>query len=100
VTLYAGELIKVTHTATKDTEALLPDDVTAVWISLYDSDQEVLLAETEMTWDSAKARWQHLWDTTGLAAGTYRARVRVEGVDGGSVWEWKRIRQARNPVEV
>lgn len=100
MTLYAGERVKVTHTARNDDEALLPDDVTAVWISLYDSVPEILVAETEMTWDSVKLRWQYLWDTTGLEAGTYRARVRVEGVDGGSVWEYKRIRLARNPVEV
>lgn len=100
MTLYAGEVVKVTHTATKDGLALDPDDITEVWITIYDPDREVLVAEIEMEWDSVLARWHYLWDTTGLAAGTYRAKVRVEGVDGGSVWEYKRIRLARNPVEV
>lgn len=100
MTLYAGERVKVTHTATKDSEALVPGDITAVWISIYDAEREVLVDETLMTWDSTKSRWQYLWDTSGLDPGTYRARVRIEGVDGGSVWEYKRVRLARNPVEV
>jgi hypothetical protein len=100
MTLYVGELTKIVHTATKDGEALLPADVTNVWITLYTSTLEVLVAETTMSWDSAQARWQYLWDTDGLDPGTYRARVRIEGVDGGSVWEYRRIRLARNPVDL
>lgn len=99
MTLYAGERVKVTHTARKDDEALVPADIVAVWISIYQG-STLLIAETAMTWDSVKLRWQYLWNTVSLTAGTYRARVRVEGVDGGSVWEYKRIRLARNPVEV
>lgn len=98
MTLYAGELTKIVHTATKDGVALAPGDVTAVWITLYDSALAELVAESVMTWDPDQERWQYLWDTTGQDAGTYRARVRIEGVDGGSVWEYKRIRLSRNPV--
>lgn len=100
MTHYAGELTEIVHTATKNGEALVPADVTEVWITLYTSDLEVLLAETAMSWDATFARWQYLWDTTGLDPGTYRARVRIEGLDGGSVWEYRRIRLARNPVPV
>ncbi len=98
MTLYAGELSKIIHTATKDGEALAPDDVDAVWITIYDAAREEAVGESAMSWDSAQLRWQYLWDTTGFDAGTYRVKVRIEGVDGGSVWEYKRIRLARNPV--
>lgn len=99
MTQYAGELTKIVHTATKDAEALVPDDVTAVWITVYSSDfSEELVGETEMTWDTDHERWQHLWDTTAVDAGTYKAKVRIEGVDGGSVWEYRRIRLARDPA--
>lgn len=98
MTQYVGEITKIVQTATKDGVALTQDDVTAVWITLYDSSLEVFLAETEMSWDVGDQRWEFLWDTTGLDFGTYRAKVRIEGVDGGSVWEYQRIRLARNPV--
>jgi hypothetical protein len=98
MTLYAGELTKIVHTATKDGEALLPGDVTGVSIILYDSTLEEVVGSSTMTWDSVKLRWQYLWDTSDMDAGTYRAKVTITGVDGGSVWEFKRIRLARNPV--
>lgn len=100
MTLYAGEIVKVTHTALADSTPLAPEDITAVWITIWNADREVVVAETAMSWDAAKLRWQYLWQTTTATVGTYRARVRIEGVDGGSVWEYKRIRIARNPVEV
>lgn len=100
MTTYVGELTKIVHTATKDGQALLPADVTAVWITIYNSDLTVRVAETTMSWDAGNSRWQYLWNTTGLTAGTFRVRVRIEGVDGGSVWEFRRVRLARNPVTV
>lgn len=100
MTLYAGELVKITQTALKDDEALLPDDITAVWLTLYNAEAAIVVDETEMDWDATFDRWQYLWDTTGVDPGSYRARVRVEGVDGGSVWEYQRFRLTRNPVEL
>lgn len=98
MTLYAGELTKIVHTATKDGVALVPADVTGVTIILYDAALAVAVSSSTMTWDSVKLRWQYLWNTSGFAAGTYRAKVTIAGVDGGVVWEFKRIRLARNPV--
>lgn len=100
MTLYAGELSKIIHTATKDGVALLPADVTAVYVTIYNAALAEEVAETTMSWDADQARWQYLWDTTGVDPGTYRVRVRIAGVDGGSVWEYKRLRLARNPVTV
>lgn len=98
MTLYAGELTKIVHTATKDGVALTAADVTGVSIIIYNAALAVTVAESTMTWDSVKARWQFLWDTAGVVAGTYRAKVKITGVDGGVVWEFKRVRLARNPV--
>lgn len=99
MTQYAGELTKIVHTATKDAEELVPDDVTAVWVTVFTSDfSEEVVAETEMTWDTNHDRWQYLWDTSAVDSGTYKAKVRIEGVDGGSVWEYRRIRLARDPA--
>lgn len=98
MTQYAGELTKIIHTATKDGTELTPADVTAVWISVFSGTFDPVITETEMTWDAEKDRWGYLWDTTGVDHGTYRIKVRIEGVDGGSVWEYRRVRLARDPV--
>ncbi len=100
MTLYAGEMAKIIHTATKDGVSLLPEDITAVWLTIFNADREALGAEEAMTWDTDKLRWQYLWNTVDVEAGTYRIKVRIAGVDGGSVWEYKRLRLARNPVSV
>lgn len=98
MTLYAGEMTKIVHTASVDGTELVPDDITDVTITIYSTTGDIVVAETSMLWDTVLLRWQFLWDTTDLAFGTYRAKVRVVGIDGGSVWEYKRIRLARNPV--
>ena len=100
MTQYAGELTKIVHTATKDGVELTPDDVTEVWITVFTGTFEEVVAETPMTWDVDMVRWQYLWDTSDVAYGSYRVRVRIEGFDGGSVWEYRRVRLARDPVEV
>ncbi len=101
MTQYAGEQTKIVHTATVDARELFPDDVTAVWITVYTSDfSDEVVGETEMTWDTEFERWQYLWDTSAVSNGTYKAKVRVEGVDGASNWEYRRIRLARDPAAV
>jgi len=100
MTKYVGEPVKIIQTAKNDGRALLPADVTAVWVTLFDATGAVVVAETAMSWDAGNLRWQYLWSTVGLVAGTYRTRVRIEGIDGGSVWEYKRIRLSRNLVPV
>jgi hypothetical protein len=97
MTLYVGEATRVIHTASREGTALTDSDVSDVLITIYQGTEEVE-SETSMDWDADEGHWFYLWDTTGLDPGTYRAKVRIEGVDGGSVWEYKRLRLARNPV--
>ena len=106
MTIYAGETITITHTATDldNTTALTDSDVDNVSIIIYDADLEVVVAETEMTWDATDARWEYVWDTSpgstpvNIDPGTYRAKITITGVDDSTNWEFKRIRLARNPV--
>lgn len=99
MTQYAGEQTRIVHTATKDGAELVPDDVTAVWITVFTSDfSDEVVGETEMSWNLDHERWEYLWDTSAVSSGTYKAKVRVEGVDGGSNWEYRRIRLARDPA--
>jgi len=97
MTLYAGERIKIVHTASLEGTALDDNDVNGVDIILYDSDLVELVARTSMSWDATNARWAYDWDTTGEAAGSYRAQVILVNADASEVWEWQRIRLSRNP---
>lgn len=100
MTLYAGETFVITHTATNDSVELTDDDVESVVVEIYNSDGDVVVEETAMTWDDTQSRWEYVWDTGGatpIDSGTYRAKVTVESLDTTN-WEFKRIRLARNPV--
>lgn len=44
--------------------------------------------------------WEYLWDTTGIAAGTYRAKVTLTGTTGGKNFEYLRIRLKADPLPV
>jgi len=78
-------------------------DVDGVYVSIYNSDGDMILDETEMVWNVTQERWEFDWDTsegatpTGLEAGTYRAKVTVySGADIN--WEFSKIKLKRNPV--
>jgi hypothetical protein len=98
MTTYAGERSLICHVATRDDtgEALTPDNVNAVLVTVWDSDRTVVVAETAMTWDEDTARWEYTWTTTGRPAGRYLTRVRVVGADGGSSWEYATMRLKRD----
>lgn len=100
MTLYPGERTLILHTALdEDDVALTAELVETVFVTVYNGTYtEVLVAETAMTWRSAALRWEYSWATAGVAAGTYRARVRILGLDGASVWEYERLRLAKDPV--
>ena len=105
MTLYAGETVVVTHTASFEGIALDNTDVTSVNVIVYNSDLEEVISEVAMTWSALNSRWEYQWDTTdgastpaALPSGTYRAKVTVTGIDGSENWEYKRIRLANNPV--
>jgi hypothetical protein len=105
MTLYAGEKLIVTHTATLEGTALTDAEVTSVTITIYNSAGTELVAETTMSWDATDARWEYVWVTddgaatpTALPTGTYRAKVVVTDLTSKQNWEYKRIRLASNPV--
>ena len=97
---YAGETLVISNTATQDGVAVTDDDVEGVSIIIYDSEGEIVVAETTMTWDAVQERWEYVWDTDGLDPATYRARCIMDGVGATLNWEYKRVRLARNPVTI
>lgn len=105
MTIFAGETLVVTHTATSNGVALSDDDVESVVIEIFDSDWEVVVDNTEMTWDDVQERWEYVWYTVTddatpapLSAGTYHARVTLNGLADTTNHEYKRIRLKDNPV--
>jgi hypothetical protein len=74
-------------------------NVTDVAIEIYDSIPE-LIVDDIMIWDGVNEYWYYLWDTTGLSAGTYKAKVVATGIDGLPSWEWSRIRLSRDLVVI
>lgn len=108
MTLYAGETVQVTTTATglDGTTALTDDDVVSVVIEIRDSALELVVEETEMEWDPVGDEdgpfWFYDWPTvTGGATpvaiepATYKAKCTVLGAGTWTSFEYKRIRLAR-----
>ncbi len=105
MTIYAGETLVITHTATNEDVALTDANVLSVTVEIFDSAGTTLVDETAMTWDAVQERWEYVWYTDDGAAtpaalepGTYRAKVLITSLTGTENWEYKRIRLARNPV--
>ena len=64
MSLYAGETVLITHTATLDGTELTFTDVAAVYVSIYDATTEnPYLNETQMVWNTQKIRWEYSWNT-------------------------------------
>lgn len=99
MTIYAGETVIVTHIATNDGALMDDDDVDSVSITIYDSALEEVVEETTMSWNEADDRWEYMWQTEGLDAGSYRVKCTVLA-EGDVVinWEFKKLKLARNPV--
>lgn len=102
MTIYAGETIQIKVEAT-DFDALTTLDNTdiTVNISIYNAALVEVLAETQMTYDAGELAFMYSWDTTGLAAGGYRARIEALGqaaTPQSVSLEYKRIRLNRRPV--
>lgn len=98
---YAGETLVISNTASVDGVAIGESDVEGVYITIYDSDGDIVVEETEMIWDDTQSRWEYVWHTGGATPidfGSYRAKCIVDGVGATLNWEYKKIRLARNPV--
>ena len=90
MTLYAGERVVITHTATYQGTELTNADVT-VYISIDDptsASPSSVLHASSMDWDAVDERWEYEWDTTGIEAGTYRAKVMIDNDN----WEYINIK--------
>lgn len=73
--------IRVVNPRNDDGETLDDTNATAV-ITISTLRGTVEVAPTPMVWDATYLRWEYEWDTTGAAAGRYRARVDVTPTDG------------------
>lgn len=101
MTQYVGEEYRIVATATGyEGETLGQLDVTAMTITILNRDRTILVDEEPMTWDTTDSKWEFMWDTAGLTAGTYRYRVTVTGEDGRINFEWLRTRLAKTPTIV
>lgn len=99
MTRYNGERLMICHTAIKDGAALVPADVDGVFVTVLTKDWTIEeLEEVPMTWNAAKARWEYPWVTADVDAGVYNVKVRILGVDGGSDWEYTKVRIKADPV--
>jgi hypothetical protein len=102
MTIYANETIQIKVEATDfDALATLDNTDITVNISIYNAALEEVLAETQMTYDAEELAFLYPWDTTGLAAGGYRARIEALGQAATPQTvslEFKRIRLNRRPV--
>lgn len=101
MTQYVGEEYRITASALGYAGETLGElDVSAMTITILNRDRTVLVDEAAMTWADVDSKWEYLWDTDGLTAGTYRYRVTVTGDDGRINFEWLRTRLARTPTIV
>lgn len=102
---YAGEPIRITtvNPHNFDGQVLVPADVTSVTVEVFTNDlATVKLAVTNMAYindvdDEANGEWAYIWDTTGIAAGTYKAKVVITTTDALASWEYHRIRLKADP---
>lgn len=96
---YQGETFEITNAATDfDGTVLTPSMVTSVAVEIVDSaaTPNVVLTTTAMTWDSARALWFYLWDTSqnDIRVGNYQARVTVTGLDNTKSFNYLKLRLA------
>lgn len=111
MTIYAGETVEISVTAKefRAVRALNEDDLTAVWVTVYDVEGDTVVPRSSMSWDedlvdengTVTGGWAYHWLTTGVDPGTYRAKIEAYGVQATPQHyslEFKRIRLNRRPV--
>lgn len=95
MTVYAGEVVRVTNTSTFRDTTLVQADVDDVKITIWNRDGDEIVAETSMVWDTELEEWYYDWSSP-TTAGRYRARVLVEGPADHLSWEYLNITLARD----
>lgn len=102
---YAGEPIRITtRNALNFTgQRIVPADVISVTAEVFNSDlSATVMAVTSMDFiddadDDDDGEFAVIWDTTGVAAGTYKAKVVITTIDTLASWEYHRIRLKIDP---
>ena len=91
MTLYAGETVTITTSATQPDGTTITDaDVTGAFITIYDKTSgSVVQAEASLTWDATNEQWSYAWSTT--VAGSFDARLRLTGLTFDT-WEFVAIK--------
>lgn len=105
MTNYAGETYVITHKARDedDTRWLTLADVDSVTVEIFDSTGAIVLPVTAMAWSSTTLDWRYKWITGGatpVPAGSYRARVVMNGPGLEQSIEWMKIRLSKEPITV
>lgn len=117
MTNFVHEEYLLTHVALGfNNEPLTNLTLVEVKVTIYDAANAVVAGVNDqvMSWNpvptwtvkvgaasvSGTGWWEFLWNTTGMTAGTYRAKVTLTGTTGGKNFEYLRIRLARDPLPV
>lgn len=102
---YAGEPIRITtvNALNFNGQRIVPADVSSITAEVFNNDlSAVVMAVDDMTFiddsdDDDDGEFALIWDTTGVDAGTYKAKVVITTTDGLSSWEYHRIRLKVDP---
>lgn len=102
---YAGEPIRITtvNALNFNGQRIVPADVTSVTGEVFTNDlSATVMPVTTMLYindplDDDDGEFAVIWDTTGVTAGTYKAKVVINTTDGLSSWEYHRIRLKVDP---
>lgn len=98
MTVYAGEIARIAITATLArsptvSTPLVPADVTAATVSVWLSGgTEFVIEDEDLVWDDTHEVWRYNWDTTGVAAGSYKVKAMFTGPGGLRSWEFERVK--------
>ena len=98
--IYAGETVQILVTGTDfdAAEPLAEDDVSAAYVTIFNSANEEVLPQTSLTWDETESGWVYYWVTTDVPFGSYKAKIEAYGQAATPQTyslEFKRIRLAR-----
>lgn len=100
--LYADETVQIKVVAKDFNKSILDDgDIADVFITIFDSEAEEVLASSAMTYDAEEAGWVYSWDTMDVDPGLYKARIEALGntpPDQPYSLEYKRIRLRSRPI--
>lgn len=84
--------------ATADGDALDPEEVDSLRLSIFRQGGAAVVSEAVMTYSGTRLRWEYTWDTAAASPDDYWARFTVVDIDGARSSEYLRIRLRQNPA--